>query len=76
MAQIGHRKAQAFDQHIEDLLQEGAMRLLAEGLLEPRHVPFLGHAAFRLDADEAAQALVAEQFGEHGLGGEVPQGDA
>ena len=51
------------------------MRLLAEHLLEPRDVPWLGHAGFRLDADEPAQALVAAQFGEHGLGGDVPQGD-
>ena len=35
----------------------------------------LGHAALRLDADEAAQALVAAELGEHGLGGDVPQGD-
>ena len=51
------------------------MRLLAEHLLEPRDVPGLGHAGFRLDADEPAQALVAAQFGEYGLGGDVPQGD-
>ena len=51
------------------------MRLLAEHVLEARHVPFVGHAAFRLDADDPAQALIAAQLGEHGLGGDVPQGD-
>ena len=74
-AQVGDRDAQALDQDIEDLLEERAMRLLAEHFLEPRDVPRLGHAGFRLDADEPAQALVAAQFGEHGLGGDVPQRD-
>ena len=51
------------------------MRLLAEHLLEPRDVPGLGHAGFRLDADEPAQPVIAAELGEHGLGGDVPQGD-
>ena len=51
------------------------MRLSTEHLLESRDIPGPGHAAFRLDADEAAQALVAAQLGEHGLGGDVAEGD-
>jgi hypothetical protein len=39
-------------------------------------LPFLGHAGFRLDVDEPAQSLVVPQFGQHGLGGDMPQGDS
>ena len=35
----------------------------------------LGTPALRLDADEPAQALVAAELAEDGLGGDVPQGD-
>ena len=51
------------------------MRLLAEHVLKARHVPLVGHAALRLDADDAAQTFVAAQLGEYGLGGGVPQRD-
>ena len=51
------------------------MGLLPEHLLEPRDVPRPGHAGLRLDADEPAQSLIAAQLAEHGLGGDVPQGD-
>ena len=54
LAQVGDRQSQALDRHIEDLFEERAMGLLAEHLLEPRDVPGLGHAGFRLDADEPA----------------------
>ena len=39
-------------------------------------VPWVGHTAFRLDADQAAQALVAAEFGKNSLGGDVPQGNS
>ena len=73
--QIGDGDSQALDQHVEDLLEKRAMRLLTEHVLEPRDVPWLGHARFRLDADEPPQAVVAAQFGEYGFGGDVPQRD-
>src|SRR5262249_12654739 len=73
--EVEDHHAQALDQHIEDSLQEGAMRLLAEHLLEPRDVPGFGYTPFRLDADESAQALIAAELGEHGLGGDMPQRD-
>src|SRR5262249_37271255 len=75
-AQVADGGAEATDQHIEDLLQERAVRLLAERLLESRDVPGPGHAVLRLHADEAAQAVVAAELGEHGLGGDVAEGDA
>ncbi len=51
------------------------MGLLAEHLLESRDVPGLGHAGFRLDANQPTQAVIAAEFAEHGLGGDVPQDD-
>jgi hypothetical protein len=75
LPQVGDGDAQALDQHIEDLFQQGAMGLLAQDVLEPRDIPGLGHALFRLDADEPAQSLVAAQLGEDRFGADVPQGD-
>lgn len=43
------------------------------GLLESRDVPGPGDTRLRVDADEAAEALVAAQLGEDGLGGDVSQ---
>ncbi len=44
---------------MEDLLEERTGRLLTEHLLEPREVPGPGHAGFGVDANEAAEALIA-----------------
>ena len=51
------------------------MRLLPERVLEPGDVPGLGDAGLGVDADEGAEAGVAAEFGEHGLGRDVPQDD-
>jgi hypothetical protein len=75
VAQVGDRAGQPRDQLVEDRLQEAAMRLPAEHLLESGHIPRLGHAGLGRDADEPSQAVVAAQFGEHGLGGEMAQRD-
>ena len=51
------------------------MRLLTEYFLESRDVPGLGHIGFRLDSDNPAQAVIAAQLSEHGLGRDMPQRD-
>ena len=51
------------------------MRLLTKDILEPRNVPRVRHAGFRLDADEPAQPVIAAQLAEHGFGGDMPKCD-
>ena len=51
------------------------MRLLTEDILEPRNVPRVRHASFRLDADEPAQPVIAAQLAEHSFGGDMPKCD-
>jgi hypothetical protein len=75
-SQLGHLLAQGLDQQVEDLLQERAVWLLTKHVLEAGHVPLLGYPLLRLDANDPAQPFVAAQLGEHGFGGDVPQGDA
>src|SRR6516165_11105692 len=62
-SQVDDRDTQALDQYIEDILQVRTMRFLAKHLLESRDIPLVGHGAFGLDADEAAESLIAAQFG-------------
>ena len=74
-AEVGDGGAQTLDQRIEDLFESVRCGSWPRTSSNRDMFHFLGDAGFRLDADQPAESFVASQFVEHGLGGEVPQGD-
>jgi len=73
LAQIGHGAAQLLDEPIEDLPHAGQVGFFPQYVEEPRNIPLLGHLAFRFDADQPTEFLVATQLGQAGIGRGVSQ---